>query len=257
MIDTHAHIDFPDFDDDRQQVIDSAFESGLCAIINIGTDLATSVKSVELADANERIYAAVGFHPHDSKAYTKQDRDKIERLAQHQKVVAIGEIGLDYYRNYSPHDVQRRVFADQLAMARQNEMPVVVHVREAMSDCLRILSEQKAYLVGGVLHCFPGTADDARRAAEMNFMVAFGGSLTFKKSRSAKTAAEVPLESIILETDCPYIAPEPFRGKRNQPAYVRYAYSALSRIRDIPIDRLEKTVDENARRLFNLDDDRL
>jgi len=256
MIDTHAHIDFPEFDSDREEIIRSAFNGGLHAIINIGIDLATSIKSVELADANERIFAAVGFHPHDSKSFTKQDRDKLGRIAQHPKVVAIGEIGLDYYRNYSPRDIQQRVFIDQLAMAREFEMPVVVHVREAMADCLRILSEQKAYLVGGVLHCFPGTADEARKAADMNFLVAFGGSLTFKKSRAAKTAAEVPLESIVLETDCPFITPEPFRGKRNQPAYVRYAYHALSKIRNIPLARLEKTIDENARRLFNLDDDR-
>lgn len=256
MIDTHAHIDFPEFDSDRNEVISSAFESGLSAIINIGVDLASSIRSVELADANDNIYAAVGFHPHDSKSYTKQDNEKLQRIAQHPKVVAIGEIGLDYYRNYSPHDVQQKVFIDQLAMAREFEMPVVVHVREAMADCLKILSEQKAYLVGGVLHCFPGTADDARKAADMNFLVAFGGSLTYKKSRSAKAAAEVPIESIILETDCPFITPEPYRGKRNQPAYVCYAYQALSRIRDIPLATVEKTVDENARRLFNLDDDR-
>ncbi len=256
MIDTHAHIDFPEFDSDREEVIKSAFESGLDAIVNIGTDLETSIRSVELADANDRVFAAVGFHPHDAKEYTRRAREGLERLAQHPKVVAIGEIGLDYYRDYSPHDIQREVFVDQLAMSREFEMPVVVHVRDAMADCMRILSEQKAYLVGGVLHCFQGTSDDARRAADMNFMVSFGGSLTFKNSRSARTAAEVPLENIVLETDCPFVTPEPFRGKRNQPAYVRYAYRALSGIRKVPLDRLEKTIDQNARRLFNLDDDR-
>jgi TatD DNase family protein len=257
MIDTHAHIDFPEFDSDRQQVIDSAFESGLSAIINIGTDLTSSIKSVELADANERIFAAVGFHPHDARNYGPEDRERLARIAQHPKVAAIGEIGLDYYRDYSPRDVQRSVFVDQLAMAREFEMPVVVHVREAMHDCLRILSRERAYLVGGVLHCFPGTVEDARRAADMNFMVSYGGSLTFRKSKSISTASEVPLESIILETDCPFITPEPYRGKRNQPAYVRYAYRALAKIRDVPFDELEKIIDDNARRLFNMDDDRI
>lgn len=257
MIDTHAHIDFPDFDADRNDVISSAFQSGLSAIINIGTDLPTSLKSVELADEHEGIYASVGFHPHDSKKYTKQDREKLERLAQHPKVVAIGEIGLDYYRDYSPRDIQQSVFADQLAMAREFEMPVVIHVREAMADCMRILREQKVHQIGGVLHCFPGTAEEARAAADMNLLVAFGGSLTFKKSRASKTASEVPLEHIILETDCPFITPEPFRGKRNQPAYVRYAYDALAKIKNLPLDSIEKTVDENARRLFNLNDDGL
>jgi TatD DNase family protein len=256
MIDTHAHIDFPEFDSDRKDVIRSAFESGLSAIVNIGTDLHSSIRTVELADANDRIFAVVGFHPHDSKSYTRQARESLERVAQHPKVVAIGEIGLDYYRDHSPRDTQKKVFIDQLAMSREFEMPVVVHVREAMADCLRILSEQKAYLVGGVLHCFPGNPDDARRAADMNFMVSFGGSLTFKNSRSAGTAAEVPLDNILLETDCPFITPEPFRGKRNQPAYVRYAYRALSRIRGVPLDKLEKAIDQNARRLFSLNDDR-
>jgi len=255
LIDTHAHIDFPNFDDDRGEVIKAAFDAGLSAIINIGVDTETSMASVELADANERIYAAVGCHPHDSKKFTKEDKQTIERLAQHPKVVAIGEIGLDYYRDHSPRDVQQRVFAEQLVMAREFEMPVVVHIREAIVDALRILKENKVYLVGGVLHCFPGTAEDARVAADMNLMVSFGGSLTFKKSRSARAASEIPLENIILETDCPFMTPEPFRGKRNQPAYVRYAYKQLSVLKNIPLPEIEKRVDENARRLFNIGND--
>lgn len=252
MIDTHAHLDFEDFDSDRSQVIESAFTGGLQAIINIGVDAASSLRSVELADSNERIFAAVGVHPHDSKTFTTDVRDQIARLAQHPKVVAIGEIGLDYYRDYSPRDIQKRVFEEQLAMAREFEMPVVIHVREAMEDALEILTNKRVGTIGGVLHCFPGDADDARRASSMNLMVSFGGSLTFKKSRTARVAAEVPLEQIILETDCPFITPEPYRGKRNQPLYVKYAYEALAKIKDIPLDTLQKTVDDNARHLFNL-----
>ena len=255
MIDTHAHLNFPEFDPDREDIIRAAADCGLSTIINIGTDLETSIESVELADSHDGIYAAVGFHPHDSKKFTRRDKEKIERLAQHPKVVAIGEIGLDYYRDYSPRDIQQKVFREQLAMARAFEMPVVVHIRQAMEDCMKILAEQKVYLVGGVLHCFHGTAEDAQRAADMNLLVSFGGSLTFRKSRSAKVAADVPIENIILETDCPFIAPEPYRGKRNQPAYVRYAYRELSKIRNISLDKLEKTVDENAHHLFNLGDD--
>jgi len=257
VIDTHAHIDFPNFNDDRDKVIRSAFDVGLSAIINIGVDVETSRASVELAENNERIYAAVGCHPHDSRKFTREDKQTIERLAQHPKVVAIGEIGLDYYRDHSPRDIQQQVFAEQIVMARDFELPMVIHIRAAMQDALRILREQKAYLVGGVLHCFPGTAEDARIAADMNLLVSFGGSLTFKKSRSAAAASEVPLEDIILETDCPFITPEPFRGKRNEPAYVRYAYKALASIRNLPLPTIEKTVDENARRLFNIADDGL
>ncbi|MBU1320593.1 MAG: TatD family hydrolase [candidate division Zixibacteria bacterium] len=257
MIDTHAHIDFPNFDDDRNKVIKSAFDVGLSAIINVGVDVETSRASVELAENNKRIYAVVGCHPHDSGKFTREDKQTIERLAQHPKVVAIGEIGLDYYRDHSPRDIQQQVFAEQIIMARNFELPMVVHIRDAMPDALRILREQKAYLVGGVLHCFPGTAEDAQKATDMNLLVSFGGSLTFKKSRSAAAAAEVPIENIILETDCPFMTPEPFRGKRNEPAYVRYAYKALASIRNLPLSTIEKTVDENARRLFNIADDGL
>ncbi len=254
MIDTHAHIDFPDFDSDREDVIRNAFDTGLKAIINIGVDRESSIRSVELADSNDRIFAAVGFHPHDSKKFDKPSKEQIARLAQHPKVVAIGEIGLDYYRDHSPHDVQQQVFAEQIAMAREFGMPIVVHVREAMTDALDILRREKVHEIGGVLHCFPGTPDDAQAAADMNMLVAFGGSLTFKNSRSIPAAKAITLDNIILETDCPFITPVPFRGKRNQPSYVRYAYSALAEIRDIPLETIEKTVDENAIRLFNLGD---
>lgn len=257
MIDTHAHINFPEFDSDRSDVIKSAFDTGLSAIINIGLDAETSLESVKLAESNDKIYATVGCHPHDSKKFTKEDKLTIERLAQHPKVVAIGEIGLDYYRDHSPRDIQQKVFAEQLIMAREFELPVVVHIREAMVDALRILKENKTYLVGGVLHCFPGTAEDAKTAADMNLMVSFGGSLTFKKSRSARAASDIPLEDIILETDCPFMTPEPFRGKRNQPAYVRYAYKELSAIKNITLSDIEKRVDENARCLFNIGNDRI
>jgi TatD DNase family protein len=254
MIDTHAHLDFRDFDLDRADVIQRAFSGSLSSIVNIGTDCESSLKSVELADSHDRIFAAVGVHPHDAKMYDRKIRDRLARLAQHPKVVAIGEIGLDYYRNYSPHEVQQKAFADQLAMAREFRLPVVVHIREAMEDSLRILRESGVQSVGGVLHCFPGTAEEARQAAGMNLFVSFGGSLTFEKSRSAKTAAEVPLEMIVLETDCPFITPVPHRGKRNEPSYVRYAYEAMSRIKGIPVDSLEKSIDSNAVRLFNLGD---
>jgi len=240
------------FNDDREKVIESALGVGVNYIVNIGIDFDTSLESVELADSNERIYATVGYHPHDSKDYNHAQREKIERLAQHPKVVAIGEIGLDYYRDHSPRDVQETVFRDQLAMARDFEMPVVVHVRDAMEDALRILREERVHEIGGVMHCFQGNSSDAKATFDLGMVVSFGGSLTFKKSRSADVAAELPLDKIVLETDCPFITPVPFRGKRNEPAFVRYAYQALAKLHDMELDKLEKTVDENARRLFNL-----
>jgi len=257
MIDTHAHIDFKDFDDDREQVIRDALDCGVRTIINIGIDADSSLRSVELADRNEAIYATVGYHPHDSKAYNRENREKIERLAQHPKVVAIGEIGLDFYRDYSPREVQERTFREQLAMAREFELPVVIHIRKAMEDAFRILHEEKVHTIGGVLHCFPGDLEDARRAADMGLMISFGGSLTFKNSRTAPVAVDVPLDMIILETDCPFITPVPYRGKRNQPAYVRYAYEKLAELKGELPEKLEKTVDDNAGRLFNLTNGRI
>jgi TatD DNase family protein len=254
MIDTHAHLDFEDFDTDREEVIQSALDSGVFTIVNIGTDLKSSIRCVELADTHDCIYAVVGFHPHDSRNFDKPGKEHIARLAQHPKVVAIGEIGLDYYRDYSPRDIQQKVFVEQIAMAREFGMPIVVHIRDAMPEALSILKTERAFEVGGVLHCFPGTPKDARRAADMNFAVSFGGALTFKKARALNTALDVPLDHIILETDCPFMTPVPYRGKRNQPSYVRYAYRQLAEAKGTSFDELEKTVDENAIRLFNLGD---
>lgn len=253
MIDTHCHLDFKDFNEDRAEVIRSCVEGGVTRMVNIGIDEQTSLESIKLAEEYDFIYAAIGYHPHSANEFNKQAQDMLERIGQHEKVVAIGEIGLDYYRNYSPREDQINAFRRQIRLAADMELPLVVHIREAMEESLKILQQEKAYQCGGVLHCFPGTFEDSQKAADMNLQVAFGGTLTFKNSRAVETAQKVPLSQIVLETDSPFLAPVPFRGKRNNPLFVQYAYRKLAEIKQIDQLELEKKIDKNALKLFNLD----
>lgn len=252
MIDTHCHLDFKDFHDDRAEIIGSAHDCGVTHLINIGIDEKTSIESIKLSEQYDFIYAVTGYHPHSASEFNKQSQDMLERIAQHEKVVAIGEIGLDYYRNYSPRDDQINAFRRQIRLAVDMELPIVVHIREAMEESLKILQQEKAYECGGVLHCFPGTYEDSQRALDLNLMVAFGGTITYKNSKSTITAEKVPLSQIIMETDCPFLTPVPFRGKRNTPLFVQYAYQKLAEIKQIDINVLEKKIDKNAIKLFNL-----
>jgi len=252
MIDTHCHLDFDDYNDDRDEVIKSTIEGGVTRMINIGVDEKTSIASLELAEKHEEIYAAVGVHPHSAQEFNKKIQDLLERLAQHPKVVAIGEIGLDYYRKYSNREDQINAFRRQIRLGADLELPIVVHIRNAMEESLKILEQEKALQFGGVLHCFPGTYEDSQRALDMNFKVAFGGTLTFKNSRAMSVAEKVPIKQIILETDSPFLTPEPFRGKRNSPLFVHYVYRKLAEIRQIDFESLEKKIDKNAFDLFNL-----
>lgn len=252
MIDTHCHLDFEDYDNDREEVIKATIEGGVNRMINIGIDEKTSVASLELAEKHEEIYAAVGFHPHSANEFNKQTQDTLERLAQHPKVVAIGEIGLDYYRNYSPREDQINAFRRQIRLAADLELPIVVHIRNAMEESLKILEQEKTSQSGGVLHCFPGTYEESQKALEMNLMVAFGGILTFKNSRAQAVVEKVPTKQIILETDAPFLTPFPFRGKRNSPLFVQYVYHKLAEIKQIDFESLEKKIDKTAFDLFNL-----
>ncbi|MBD3218775.1 MAG: YchF/TatD family DNA exonuclease [candidate division Zixibacteria bacterium] len=252
MIDTHCHLDFNNYDDDREDVIKETIEGGVHRMINIGIDEKTSINSLELSEKYDNIFAAIGYHPHSASEFNKQVQDKLERLAQHPKAIAIGEIGLDYYRNYSPREDQINAFRRQIRLAADLELPIVVHIREAMEESLKILKEEKAYERGGVLHCFPGDYGDSQRALDMNLLVAFGGTMTFKNARALKVAEKVPLKQIILETDAPFLTPVPFRGKRNSPLYVHYVYKKLAEIKEIDFAELEKKIDKNAVSLFNL-----
>ena len=251
MIDTHAHLDFPQYDSDRDDVIKNGFEQGLETVVNIGVDLETSRKSIELAERYDRICATVGVHPHDSKDAPGDYLDQIEKLAAHKKVVAIGEIGLDYYRDHSPRDIQRRFFKEQLALAKRLDMPVVVHIREAVDDAFKILEDSG--VVGGILHSFPGDEGQAAWGVDRGFFVSFAGPITYPRSDKVKVAASLPLSRIVTETDAPYLTPQAFRGKRNQPVYVRYVIEKLAEIfAPYTFEDVERITSYNARRVYRL-----
>lgn len=251
MIDTHCHIDFPDFDRDREEIIAQAEAFGVTHLINIGTDKESSRRSVALADKYPHIYATVGVHPHDSRTLDKKLLSEIEELAGSPKVVGIGEIGLDYYRNLSPHDIQRKAFVEQLELAIRLNLPVVIHVREAMEEALEIV-ERYAGQLRGVFHCFPGTTEQAQRVAELGFYIAVNGVITYPKSKMAVVASEVDLETVLIETDCPYLTPVPYRGKRNVPGNVKLVCERLAELRDISVSEADKVTTRNAEKLFGL-----
>ncbi|MCJ7497063.1 MAG: TatD family hydrolase [candidate division Zixibacteria bacterium] len=253
MIDTHAHLDFPQYDKDRDKVIEEAFASGLKAIINIGVDLESSQKSIKLAEKYKNIYATVGFHPHDASKLSKEAFIELEKLASHPRVVAIGEIGLDFYRNLSPEDVQIKAFKEQIELAKKLNLPIVVHIRNAYEKALEILRE-KATGMQGVLHCFSGDENEAKEALEMGFYLSFNGTLTYRNSRSAEIVKKIPLSSILVETDCPYLTPEPLRGKRNEPKLVRLVTEKIVKLSSShSFKETDEIFTQNAKKLFNLD----
>ena len=260
LIDSHAHLDFRQFDIDRDAVIERARSAGLVAIVNVGASLDSSRAAVALAEQHDFIYATVGVHPHDAKRVTPGVLDELRALARHPKVVAVGEIGLDYYRDLSPRPVQRRAFADQLTLAAELELPVVVHSREAHDDVVAALREwSNLPPMGGtegftgVLHSYSAGPGRLEEVLELGFCVGISGPVTFPKASALRAAAAaVPLERLLVETDCPYLTPKPYRGRRNQPAYVRYVVEAVARARGASAEVVAQATTENARRLFGI-----
>ena len=252
LVDAHAHLDFPQFDGDREAVIRRAREAGIVAIVNVGTDLASSRAAVALASSYDFIYAAVGVHPHDAKTVTPAVLEELRVLARQAKVVAIGEIGLDYYRDLSPRAVQRDAFREQLALSSEVGLPVIVHSREAHEDTLAAL---RGWEGTGVLHSYSGGSELLPQVLAMGFLIGISGPVTFKNAGSLRTVAgEVPQDSLLIETDCPYLTPEPYRGRRNEPAYVRYVAGAVARARDVSPEAVAQTTTNNTRRLFGVHD---
>lgn len=252
MIDSHCHLDFKDFDGDRSEVIDRAKTAGVHTLINIGIDLATSKRSIELAEQFDSVWATAGFHPHEAKFFDAEAERELIKLLTHPKVKAVGEIGLDYYRDRSPREVQRKVFARQLEIAVKQKLPVVIHTRESFDDSLAIVKDYAADLVGGTFHCFPGDARQAGQVIELGLIISVGGVLTYKNSSMARMAAEVPLDKIMLETDAPFLTPVPFRGKRNSPEHIPLVAQKLAELKNIPVAEVEKVTDRTAEKLYGL-----
>ncbi|MFW6306871.1 MAG: TatD family hydrolase, partial [Bacillota bacterium] len=252
-IDTHAHLDFPRFDKDRNEVIAKAWDSGISYIVNVGADLVSSQRSISLAEEYPFIFATVGVHPHDASDVDQQMLDRLKELAVHDKVVAIGEIGLDYHYDNSPRDIQKEAFKKQLQLAEELELPVVIHSREADQDTLEILEDYFAAEHGGIMHCFGSGSEMAEKCLEMGFYLAFGGVCTFNNaSETREVINKVPLDRILIETDSPYLTPVPYRGKRNEPKYVRSVAEKIAEIKGLELKDVAEKTTENAIKVYNL-----
>jgi TatD DNase family protein len=257
MIDSHAHLDDRRYDGDREQMLQRAREAGVEGFVTIGCDLATSRAAVELADRYPFVYATVGVHPHEVRHVQDGWYDELRGLARHPKVVAYGEIGLDYHYDHSPRDVQRARFREQVRVARELRLPIVVHTREAQDDTLAILREERASEPGGVFHCFSGDAWLAKDALALGFYLSFSGVLTFQNATILREiAATVPMDRLLIETDCPYLTPVPYRGKRNEPAFVGLVARTLATVKSVSAEEIGRVTSENARRLFRFPEDR-
>ena len=254
LIDSHAHLDDEKFHGDREYIIKNLGENGVELVINIGADLQTSKNSVNLAKEYENIYAVVGVHPHSAKEVTDEILEEIRELAGEDKVVAIGEIGLDYHYDYSPRDIQVKQFKAQLKLAKELDMPVVIHSREATQETFDIIKEEvENGGLRGVLHAFSGSPEIAREYIKLGFLISIGGPLTFKNARVTKEVAkEIDLAHMIIETDSPYLTPTPNRGKRNQPMYVKYVAEEIAKIKGIEVEEVIRITNENTKRLFGI-----
>jgi TatD DNase family protein len=252
LIDTHAHLDFPEYDRDREQVIERSFQAGLSGIINIGIDLKTSLASVHLAETHPDIHAVVGYHPHEASRFDAVARHKITALARHEKAVAIGEIGLDYYRNHSPREAQQEAFRQQIRLARTVGLPMVIHIRNAYEDARVILTEEQASEIGGVFHCYSGDEEMAKWAIDQNFFLSFTGVVTYPRNQALSIAAAIPADRLLIETDCPFLPPVPYRGERNEPSFVRFIAETIAGARGMAVDELGEITTRNARRLFRV-----
>lgn len=253
LFDTHAHLDDEMFNEDRDEMIRRARQAGVVLIVNVGYSLASSHDSISLADRYDMIYAAVGIHPHDAAEAGPGYLEELEKMASHPRVVAIGEIGLDYYRDLSPRPVQRRVFSEQMALAKKLEKPIIIHDRDAHGDMMDILRREKLGPAGGVMHCYSGSWEMARECLSMGFYISIAGPVTYTNAARLKdVAARVPRDRLLIETDAPYLTPAPYRGKRNEPAHVRYTAEEISRLREMEIEDLGKMCAENGRRLFRI-----
>jgi TatD DNase family protein len=257
LIDSHAHVDVSDFDADREAMLARARAAGVGTMLTIGNgpDIAQLGAAVPYAEAHDWIYASIGIHPHEARHATEVHYAELDRLARHPRVIAWGEIGLDYHYDHSPRDVQAQVFRRQLEQARAARKPIVIHCREAWPDCLQILDQDwRSSGLGGIFHCFGGTIEEARAGLDMGFLVSFAGNVTYPKAQNLRDAATaIPIDRLLIETDSPFLAPVPLRGRRNEPANVAEVARTIGNVRNLPADEVARVTAENFRRLFAVD----
>lgn len=254
LFDTHVHLNADQFENDVDEVIRRAKEAGVNYMVVVGFDEKTIKKAMALVENYDGLYAAVGWHPVDAVDMTEEHLQWLEELAAHPKVVALGEMGLDYHWDKSPKDVQKEVFRKQIQLAKKVNLPIIIHNREASGDVVQILKEEGAAEVGGIMHCFSGSTEIAKQCLEMNFYISLGGPVTFKNAKKPQEVAKaVPLDRLLVETDCPYLAPHPHRGKRNEPAYVKFVAEKIAELKEISFEELAKVTTENAKKLFRIE----
>ncbi|WP_207204775.1 TatD family hydrolase [Miniphocaeibacter massiliensis] len=253
MIDSHAHLDDEKFNYDRENIIKELKENQVAYVINPGADLESSKRAIELSKEYDFIFPAVGVHPHDAQSFSEEIYNEIKNMAIKDKAVAIGEIGLDYYYDNSPRDKQKEVFKKQLELARELNLPVIIHTRDAYGDTFDILNEFKGEVIG-VMHCYSGSLEMAERYMSLGYYISFAGPVTFKNAKNVKETAEnIPMDRLLIETDSPYLTPTPNRGKRNEPKYVKYVAETIAELKDVPVSDVIEASRENARNLFKLE----
>ncbi|AKG75158.1 TatD family hydrolase [Salinicoccus halodurans] len=253
LIDTHVHLNADQYDEDLEAVMQRAEEAGVEKMVVVGFDRKTIERTMELMEKYENVYGVIGWHPVDAVDCTDEDLDWIESLSVHEKIVGIGETGLDYHWEKSPHDVQKEVFKKQIALARRVKLPIIIHNRNATEDCIEILKSEGAHEIGGIMHAFSGDESDADTIIDMNFYVSLGGPVTFKNAQEPKDiAVHVPIEKLLVETDAPFLTPHPYRGKRNEPAYVKLVAEKIAELRGMTYEDLAAQTTKNAETLFGI-----
>ena len=251
LIDTHAHLDFPQFESDLDQVVERAVSAGVCSIINAGTSEANSYRVVALSKRYEPLWAAVGIHPHFVEEVSPSWPEVLESLAENPKVVAIGETGLDFYRNLSAPEIQEQVFREHIRLACRVNKPLIIHSRSASADTLKVLQEEKLPPRKGIMHCFSGDRQDLRNFIKLGFYLSVAGPVTYPRSHALRELIkEVPRERLLLETDCPYLSPQAYRGIRNEPAFIKATYERVALLLNMEITSLARQIQENVFRLF-------
>ncbi|MFA4911745.1 MAG: TatD family hydrolase [Desulfobacteria bacterium] len=251
LVDSHAHLDLPEFDDDRDEVIKRAKESGIDYILTIGINSESCSKAITLADSYDFIYASIGIHPHDAKDVDEDTYAVLKSLANNKKVLAFGEIGLDFYRNLSPKGIQIKRFREQINLANELKLPVIIHNRDAHKETLEILKEEGAKNLGGIIHCFSGDYSMAKSCIDMGFYISIPGTITFPKAVELQDIVKkLPLSKIMIETDCPFLTPVPYRGKRNEPSFVRYVAEKIASLKDTSLEEVAEITSQNFRSLF-------
>jgi len=254
IVDSHAHYDDEQFDADRDEILKLIQQQGVVRVVNPASSLDSSRKCIELARRHDFLYCAVGIHPHEAKEFSDEALETVRELASFKKVVAVGEIGLDYHYNFSPPEIQKQCFAAHIRLALELKLPVIIHDREAHKDTLDIVRSEKGYNTGGVFHCFSGSVELAKEVLDMGFYISLGGAVTFKNAiKPVEVAKYVPLDRLLVETDSPYMAPVPHRGERNHSGYLAEVIRKISGIRNTDFDTIAEATALNADRLFGLD----